>query len=71
MYVSLLSEAWDGPNVLRIEADGSFTPIVSGLGMTFGFANGPDGALYVVEGTAGFDNTGMPLPGRVLQTRQD
>jgi hypothetical protein len=71
MYVSLLSEGWDGPNVLRVAADGSVTPVVSGLGMTFGFANGPDGALYVVEGTAGFDESGMPLPGRVLRLEAD
>ncbi len=71
LYVSLLSEGWDGPNVLRVETDGSFTPVVSGLGMTFGFANGPDGALYVVEGAAGFDETGMPLPGRVLRIEAD
>jgi hypothetical protein len=71
MYVSLLSEGWDGPNVLRVEDDGSVTPVVSGLGMTFGFANGPDGALYLVEGTAGFDETGMPLQGRVLRIESD
>ncbi len=67
MYVSLLSEDWPGPNILRVEANGSVTPVASGLGMTFGFANAPDGTLYVVEGTAGFDDTGMPLPGRVLR----
>lgn len=71
MYVSLLSEGWEGPNVLRVEDDGSVTPVVSGLGMTFGFANDPDGVLYVVEGTAGFDDTGMPLPGRVLRIEAD
>lgn len=71
MYVSLLSEGWPGPNILRVEADGSFTPVASGLGMMFGFANAPDGTLYVVEGTAGFDETGMPLPGRVLRLDAD
>jgi sugar lactone lactonase YvrE len=71
MYVSLLSEGWPGPNIVRVEADGTVTPIASGLGMTFGFANAPDGTLYVVEGTAGFDETGMPLPGRVLRLDGD
>ncbi len=71
LYVSLLAEEWAGPTLLRLETDGSWTTIASDMAFSFGFSNGPDGALYLVQGTTGFDEMGNPLPGQVLRVDAD
>ena len=71
LYVSLLAEEWAGPTLLRLEADGSWTTIASDMSFSFGFSNGPDGSLYLVQGTTGFDEMGNPMPGQVLRLEAD
>jgi hypothetical protein len=70
--ISLLSEAWpaDGPSILSIEADGSFTPIATGLSAVVDLTLGPDGAIYAVQLWSGFGAEG-PLPGNVLRINPD
>jgi sugar lactone lactonase YvrE len=71
LNVALLSEGWEGPNILRLEADGTWTGVASGLTMVFGLSAGADGNLYVSQGTLGFDETGVPQPGLVHRLEAD
>ncbi len=51
----LFGEAGPGPgSVVRIDADGTMTPVAEGLLAPFGIAVGSDGALYVSYGTIAF-----------------
>lgn len=48
IHVSLLSQRWpaDGPSILTVSDDGTFTPILLGGSMIVSIAFGPDGSLY-------------------------
>jgi hypothetical protein len=68
--VFLLSEGWDGPNVLRMLPDGTVEPIAQGLSMLVSAVLGPDGKTYVSQLTADFSGE-MPAPGNVYRIDGD
>jgi sugar lactone lactonase YvrE len=68
--VGLLSEFWDGPNILAYAPDGSFTEGVTGLSTIVSAALGPDGLMYVSQLTADFSGE-MPAPGNVFRINAD
>jgi hypothetical protein len=68
--VGLLSEGWDGPNILAYAPDATFTEGVSGLSMIVDATLGPDGLLYVTQLTADFSGE-MPAPGNVFRINAD
>jgi hypothetical protein len=68
--VGLLSEAWEGPNILAYAPDATYTPGVSGLSTVVSTALGPDGLLYASQLTADFSGE-MPAPGNVFRINVD
>lgn len=48
VHVSLLSQNWpeDGPSIVMVNDDGTFTPVLVGGSMVVSIAFGPDGSLY-------------------------
>ncbi len=70
LVVGMLSEGWpaDAPNIVRVEADQTVTPIAYGLQALVSIGYGPDGALYAVQLTTDF----MTLaPGVVMRIGED
>ena len=68
--VGLLSEGWDGPNILAYAPDATFTEGVSGLSTIVSIALGPDGLLYASQLTADFSGE-MPAPGNIFRIAAD
>jgi outer membrane protein assembly factor BamB len=68
--VGLLSEGWDGPNILAFAPDATYTEGVSGLTMVVSLALGPDGLMYASSLTADFSGE-MPAPGNVFRINAD
>ena len=65
-----MSEAWpaDAASILRLEDDGSFTPVAFGLSAVVGVAVGPDGNTYASQLTTDF---AAFAPGNVLRVNAD
>lgn len=57
IHVSLLSQNWpaDGPSIVTVSDDGTFTPILLGGSMIVSIAFGPDGRLYFSQLFDAFD----------------
>lgn len=72
LLVGLLSEGWpaDGPSILSLAADGTFTSVAEGLSVVVDVTVGPDGAIYATQLTTGFGPEG-PAPGNVLRIGAD
>ena len=68
--VSLLSEGWDGPNILAFAPDATWSRGISGLSTIVSTALGPDGLLYASQLTADFSGE-MPAPGNVFRINAD
>lgn len=68
--VGLLSEGWDGPNILAYAPDATFTEGISGLSMIVSMALGPDGLMYASQLTADFSGE-VPAPGNVFRINAD
>lgn len=68
--VGLLSEFWDGPNILAYAPDATYTEGVSGLSTIVSTALGPDGLMYASQLTADFSGE-MPAPGSVFRINAD
>ena len=68
--VVLLSEFWEGPNVLAYAPDGTYTEGISGLSVLVSAALGPDGLLYVSQLSADISGE-MPAPGAVYRINAD
>ncbi len=51
--------------LLRLGSRNLGKEIASDMSFSFGFTNGPDGALNLDEGTTEFDETGNPMPAQV------
>jgi len=68
--IGLLSEGWDGPNMLAYAPDATFTEGVSGLSTIVSAALGPDGLMYASQLTADFSGE-MPAPGNVFRINAD
>ncbi len=68
--VGLLSEGWDGPNILAYAPDATYTEGVSGLTMVVSMALGPDGLMYASSLTADFSGE-IPAPGNVFRINAD
>ena len=66
LYVTLLSEAWEAPSIVTIGEDGTVTGIGEPGTFMFGLTTGPDGTVYLTQGTTMFDEeSGIPQPGFV------
>lgn len=72
-YVGLLSEFWPegAPSVLRLEEDGTFTPIGGPLSFVVGVRVGPDGMIYASELFTLVEGAEEPGPGRVVRMSTD
>jgi sugar lactone lactonase YvrE len=68
--VALLSEFWEGPNVLAYAPDGTYTEGISGLSVLVNAVLGPDGLLYVSQLSADISGE-MPAPGAVYRINAD
>lgn len=72
LWVTLLSEGWEAPSLVKISADGTVTAVGEPGSFMFGLEAGPDGTLYLTQGTARFDEaTGIPEPGFVATVGED
>jgi outer membrane protein assembly factor BamB len=70
MYVIILSEEWEAPSILSVAADGTITGIGEPGQFMFSLTSGPDGTLYVTQGTTDFSGE-MPAPGFVARLEAD
>jgi hypothetical protein len=72
LQITLLSQEWpaDAPSILRLETDGSFTPVASGLTMAVAQTIGPDGATYVTQLWTSFGPEGPGL-GNIVRVDAD
>jgi len=68
--VGLLSEFWDGPNILAYAPDATYTEGVSGLSTIVSMALGPDGLMYASQLTADLSGE-APTPGNVFRINAD
>lgn len=68
--VGLLSEFWDGPNLLAYAPDGAWTEGISGLSTIVSMALGPDGLMYMSQLSADLSGE-MPAPGAVYRINAD
>ncbi len=68
--VGLLSEFWDGPNILAYAPDATYTEGVSGLSTIVSMALGPDGLMYASQLTADLSGE-APAPGNVFRINAD
>ncbi len=70
LHVILLSEEWEAPSIVSINADG----VVSGKGapgmFMFSITRGGNGFVYVTQGTTDFSGE-MPAPGFVARMGND
>lgn len=71
--VGLLSEGWPegAPSVLQLNPDGTFSAAGGALFFNVALGIGPDAQLYASELFGGFDESGMPAPGRVVRVYAD
>jgi outer membrane protein assembly factor BamB len=68
--VGLLSEFWDGPNLLAYAPDATYTEGFSGLSTIVSLALGPDGLMYASQLSADLSGE-MPAPGAVYRINAD
>jgi len=68
--VGLLSEFWEGPNLLAYAPDGTFTEGISGLSIIVNMAIGPDGLMYMSQLSADISGE-QPAPGAVYRINAD
>lgn len=72
VHVSLLSQNWpeDGPSIVTVSDDGTFTPVLLGGSMIVSIAFGPDGRLYFSQLFDAFgDDSQIGSVRRVLEDR--
>ena len=70
MTLSFLSEGWpaEAPSIVTVQDDGTLLPVANGLSAVVSIGYDPDGALYAVELSTDFENSG---PGAVLRVNDD